>query len=87
MLEYKQLYSGGTLIAINPRNTSLTCYSCGTIDKKSRKSQNQYECIHCGYSKHADINAAKNILVAGRVALGDIEKVTSLAQESSVPLR
>jgi putative transposase len=82
MLEYKQLYSGGKLVKINPRNTSLTCSSCGTVDKENRTSQSSFRCTSCGYKENADINAAKNILEAGRVSLGDIEKVTSLAQES-----
>ena len=86
MLEYKQKYSGGKVLTINPRNTSLTCASCGTVDKQSRLSQSSFECTGCKCKENADINAAKNILEAGRVSLGDIEKFTSLAQESSVRL-
>lgn len=51
-------------------------------DKNSRVHQEWYECLHCGYEMHAYTNAAINILAAGRVALGDINNVGCLAQES-----
>ena len=69
MLKYKQEYSGGELIAVNPVNTSRKCSNCKAIDKNSRVSTQWYSCIHCGHEIHADTNAAINILAAGRVVL------------------
>lgn len=35
---------------------------CGHIDAKSRRSQAVFLCTKCGYSDHADLNAAKVLL-------------------------
>ena len=42
--------------------TSQTCPKCGCIDSENRKSQEEFECINCGYTANADLNASKNIL-------------------------
>ena len=84
MLSYKQMYSGGVLVSISPKNTSRKCSCCGIIDAGSRVRQEWYACIHCGHEIHADTNAAINILAAGRVAVGDINNTSCLAHESSV---
>lgn len=65
MLEYKQLWRGGELIAVSPRYTSQTCPQCGCISKLNRPQQALFSCIDCGYAAHADINAAQNILALG----------------------
>ena len=62
MIEYKAKWRGGYVEKVNPKNTSQTCNSCGAINKDSRKSQSSFECVDCGYTDNADINAAKNIL-------------------------
>ncbi|PZH17062.1 transposase [Streptomyces sp. NTH33] len=41
--------------------TSLRCSACGWIDKKSRKSQADFECVSCGFTCNADTNAAANV--------------------------
>jgi putative transposase len=64
-LTYKLTASGGTLIKVDPRNTSRTCPSCGSIDARNRENQAQFRCIECGHEAHADVNAATNILRAG----------------------
>lgn len=69
MLKYKQLYSGGRFVEVNPVNTSRKCNACGQIDKASRVRQNWYACTNCGHEIHADTNAAINILAAGRVVI------------------
>ena len=46
---------------VEPKNTSRRCYSCGEIHKTSRKGK-EYNCISCGYTDDADVNAARNIL-------------------------
>ena len=41
--------------------TSQTCPKCGCIDKENRKSQEDFECVECGYKSNADLNASINI--------------------------
>lgn len=42
--------------------TSQTCPKCGNVDSENRKSQEEFECVECGYTSNADINASFNIL-------------------------
>jgi IS605 OrfB family transposase len=57
---------GVEVIEVDPRNTSRRCSSCGHTDPESRESQSRFRCQACGHEAHADINAALNILAAGR---------------------
>ena len=72
MLEYKQHWRGGEVIAVNPRYTSQTCPECGHVAKENRVQQALFSCVACGYTYHADVVAAKNIL-----ALGHREKLNA----------
>jgi putative transposase len=60
MLAWECKKHGSRVIYVNPRNTSLTCSSCGQVDKSSRKDQARFAC-RCGFSANADTNAAINI--------------------------
>ncbi len=51
----------GRVEKINPAFTSQRCSVCGQVDPKSRESQAFFQCTACGYSSHADVNAARNI--------------------------
>ncbi len=62
----RSLRRGGGLIRVDPRNTSRTCVACGHVSEENRPDQATFRCISCGYSDHADVNAAKNILRAGQ---------------------
>jgi putative transposase len=66
MLVYKAEDAGRELIAVDPRHTSTRCASCGHTESESRVSQAVFRCRRCGHEDHADINAATNILRAGR---------------------
>jgi putative transposase len=68
-LEYKQHWRGGIVVAVNPANTSLRCSNCNHIAKENRLSQAEFKCVECQHTEHADLNAAKNILAAGRAVL------------------
>ena len=68
-LEYKQAWNGGSVIAVNPRNTSRTCPCCKHIAKENRLTQARFECVLCGYSNNADLVGAINILAAGHAVL------------------
>ena len=50
MLEYKQAWRGGEVIAVNPRYTSQTCSVCGHISQANRLQQALFSCTQCGYS-------------------------------------
>jgi putative transposase len=65
MLQYKQLWRGGTVITVPPQNTSRTCPHCGHVSPDNRKRQELFRCVTCGYSGNADYVAAQNILAAG----------------------
>jgi putative transposase len=63
---YKAESAGREVIAVDPRHTSQRCAQCGHIDPANRHTQTQFRCCQCGHEAHADINAAINILRAGR---------------------
>jgi IS605 OrfB family transposase len=65
-LKEKAELVGVTVVEVDPRNTSRRCSSCGHTDPKSRESQSRFSCRACGHNAHADVNAALNILAAGR---------------------
>ena len=69
ILEYKQQWRGGLLVKVDPRYTSQTCSSCGHVAKENRQTQSKFECVECGFSENADINASRNILAAGHAVL------------------
>lgn len=49
------------LVAVDPRNTSRTCPSCGSVAKENRRGEN-FRCGRCNYSADADFVGARNIL-------------------------
>jgi len=86
MLEYKSKWYGSILILVNPQYTSQKCFACGYTDSENRKTQELFECIKCGHSENADINAAKNILAAGLAvsACGEAPLGAPVKQEPEV---
>jgi len=54
MLEYKLRYSGGMLVKVPPKGTSITCPECGYESKENRKSQAVFVCKSCGFTHNAD---------------------------------
>ncbi len=60
-IEYKARRAGVPVVAVDPRNTSRTCPTCGCIDKANRPSQSVFLCTQCGFSGLADYIAAGNI--------------------------
>lgn len=62
-------YTGTIVVKVPAAFTSLRCSACGQVDPKSRESQAVFRCTHCMHSGHADVNAAKNVLAAGLLAV------------------
>ena len=81
-LSYKLTWRGGELILIPPKNTSLKCRRCGHISKENRIKPEEFQCIQCGHTENADLNASINILAAGHavVACG-VEAIASTAKQ------
>jgi putative transposase len=68
MLAYKCRASGGELVKVNPRHSSLTCARCGYVAVGNRVGQASFRCRGCGYRANADINAAQVLLARGLAA-------------------
>jgi putative transposase len=67
-LQYKGECAGRTVQIVNERNTSRGCSSCGALSGPSGLRQlavRRWECAHCGECHDRDVNAARNILIAG----------------------
>ena len=65
-LQSASRYTGTEVRKVPAAYTSQRCSQCGRVDPKSRESQAVYRCTTCTHCEHADVNAAKNILAAGR---------------------
>ena len=65
MLDYKAAERGVTVVRVPPAYTSQTCSECGVVDRENRQTQAKFECVSCGHTENADVNAAKNILRMG----------------------
>lgn len=63
---YKAESAGRVVMTVDPRHTSQTCAECGHVATGNRINQAKFSCVECGHEDHADINAARNILRAGR---------------------
>jgi IS605 OrfB family transposase len=50
---------GVPIMFVNPAYTSQICSRCGGLGERQR---HQFHCPHCGFTSHADLNAAFNIL-------------------------
>ena len=71
-LEYKVRLAGVPVVAVDPRNTSRMCSRCGHCEKANRPSQDKFVCKHCGFSCHADLNAAYNVRHRGILRYPDL---------------
>ncbi|MET7542028.1 RNA-guided endonuclease TnpB family protein [Streptomyces sp. NPDC005507] len=67
MLEYKALWYGRDVIAIDRWfPSSKLCSTCGALQDKMPLGVRMWTCDGCGTAHDRDVNAAKNLLAAGR---------------------
>ena len=67
--------------------TSQTCPKCGCINKENRKSQEEFECVECGYKANADLNASRNIKqrVVSTVLRDELLKKSNVNSSAYIP--
>ena len=66
ILSYKAEEAGTRVLAVDPRNTTQACSSCGALPEvKKTLSDRTHVCL-CGYVADRGVNAALNILRLGR---------------------
>lgn len=71
MLQYKSHGAGVLFGEVNEAFSTQTCSSCGCVPQSRPKGIaglgiREWTCTECGETHDRDVNAAKNILVAGR---------------------
>lgn len=75
-LEYKAIGRRVVCIEASERNSTRICSCCGEIPSNSPKGRaelgiREWSCELCGARHHRDVNAARNILAAGRRRLAE----------------
>ena len=72
-LRYKAEERGMSVIEVDPRGTSKGCSCCGHVSASNRK-RHAFACEACGYTQHADVNAAQNIRLRGILLRQSLER-------------
>ncbi|WP_200302640.1 RNA-guided endonuclease InsQ/TnpB family protein [Streptomyces adelaidensis] len=72
ILTSKAESAGRTVVAVDPRNTSRTCPSCGHVAKENRLTQAKFQCTTCGFAANADHVGALNVLDRAGLVLCDV---------------
>ena len=70
-LQYKGQQAGRSVRVVSERNTTRTCSSCGALTGPTGLDMcavRSWMCSECGDIHDRDVNAAKNILAAGRMS-------------------
>jgi len=66
ILSYKAEEAGTRVVAVNPRNTTQACSSCGAMPEVKKTLSDRTHVCPCGYTDDRDVDAALNILSLGR---------------------
>ena len=66
ILSYKAEEAGTRVVAVDPRNTTQACSSCGAVAEVRKTLSDRIHACPCGYVADRDVNAARNILSLGR---------------------
>lgn len=66
---------GIVVTEVNAAYSSQTDAVCGYVDKRNRPSQGAFTCKWCGTRRHADVNAARNLMLRrSDASIGDIRQ-------------
>ncbi len=57
----KARLAGVPVVVVDPAYTSQRCSACGHTERRNRGGQAVFGCVVCGYTTHADCNAARTI--------------------------
>jgi IS605 OrfB family transposase len=73
-IRYKAARAGVPVVEVDPRKTSQACSRCGHAERGNRTRQARFRCTACGFTIHADLNAARVIAAGGAcfVGVGDV---------------
>jgi putative transposase len=66
MIVAKAESAARTVVRVNARFSSQECSRCGHVASESRRRR-RYDCVSCGFTCHADVNAA--LVIRGRAQL------------------
>src|ERR1700681_2029472 len=69
LLQCKGQQAGRSVRIVSERNTTRTCSSCGSLTGPTGLDMlavRTWVCVECGVTHDRDVNAARNILAAGR---------------------
>jgi IS605 OrfB family transposase len=82
---YKARQVGIPVILVDPKNTSRECPKCGSIDKKNRKTRDEFVCVRCGFAGPADTIAAWNIRSRARAVVNQpmVSSVCAISHDPS----
>jgi IS605 OrfB family transposase len=81
LLERRCEIEGVRLERKDPWKTSQHCPACGRWDKRNRRGDEFY-CVFCGYSDHADFKAAKTLELLGLAEVYGLRSLASLTFDS-----
>jgi putative transposase len=65
------------VVAVDPRNTTQACSSCGAMPKVKKTLSERVHSCPCGYAADRDVNAARNILSLGRSDQAQTQRVAA----------
>ena len=69
-LRVKAEEAGREVVEVDPRGTSQTCSGCGVVGEHKTLAERTHRCADCGLVLDRDVNAARNVLSAGRALRG-----------------
>jgi len=83
-ITYKAEMQNVSILKINPAYSSQRCSVCGSVHEDNRKSQSDFQCLKCGFTYNADLNAARNIRDYEQWSL---EQMTLISQWNQNPAK